>query len=75
MGKKSTTNIKLAEALKAVFEHDAIVRRKYWDKVNVVSMKDGTLTILSDDGESHPWIISDEDVKADDWEVLMNQSE
>ena len=64
------TNIKLAEALKAVFEQDASIRRKSWDKVSLVSMKNGILTILLEDGENHPWTISDEDIKADDWEIL-----
>ena len=70
METKSTTNIKLAEALKEVFEKDASIRRKSWDKVHLVSMKNGTLTILLEDGENHPWTISDEDVKAEDWEIL-----
>lgn len=64
------TNIKLVEALKAVFEKDASIRRKSWGKVDLVSMKNGSLTILLDDGENHPWIISDTDIKADDWEIV-----
>jgi len=67
---KSMTNIKLAEALKAVFEKDASIRRRSWNKIHLVSMKDGSLAILFEDGEHHPWIISDEDIKADDWEIL-----
>lgn len=67
---KSMINIKLAEALKAVFEKDASIRRRSWDKVSLVSMKSGILTILLEDGENHPWTISEEDVKASDWEIL-----
>ena len=70
MGTKSTTNIKLTEALKLVFEKNATIRRKAWDKVSLVSMKNGLLTILLEDGENHPWSISDEDIKADDWEII-----
>lgn len=64
------TNVKLSEALKAVFETDANIRRKSWDKVNLVCMSNGTLSILLDDGELHPWSITDIDVNADDWEIV-----
>lgn len=64
------TNVKLSEAIKAVFENDATIRRKSWDKVNMVAMSNGTLCILFEDGELHPWTISDVDINADDWEIL-----
>lgn len=63
-------NLKLSEAIKAAFENNASIRRQSWDKVNLVAMRNGKLCIVLEDGELHPWEISDIDVKADDWEIL-----
>ena len=70
MAKKSTTDLKLADALKAVFEKNGSIRRKSWDKVYLVSVREGMLTILLEDGENHPWTISLEDIEARDWEIM-----
>ncbi len=63
-------NMKLAEALKNVFEEDQKIRREIWDTVNFVGMRDGTLSIFLADGEYNGWTITTEDVDAIDWILL-----
>ena len=63
-------NMKLAEALKNVFEEDQKIRREIWDTVNFVGMRDGTLSIFLADGEYHGWTITTEDVDVIDWILL-----
>ena len=70
MRKKLAAGIKLAKALKAVFEDGAAIKRKIWGNAESVSMNNGILSILLTDGMNHPWTISDEDAQANDWEIL-----
>ena len=64
MAKKYT----LAQALEAVLERGAEARRESWPQPYLVSMTEGALTILKEDGENHPWNITVADITKD-WEV------
>ena len=63
--------MKLHEALQTNLE-DGLngIRRKEWENVNdYVCIKDGLLSIYTE-AKFHHWIISIEDLEADDWEVI-----
>lgn len=58
----------LGEALDAVLAGSKISRDSWPDEVSV-SLQDRILTIKNETG-LHSWIISEEDLKATDWEIL-----
>jgi hypothetical protein len=69
MGNASET-IKLLDGLKLVFFEGARMRRQSWPDLHFVSMRDNQLSILLEDGEHHPWIITAADIIGTDWQIL-----
>jgi hypothetical protein len=62
--------MKLAEALKHVFEDGQKIRRTGWPIIIFVSINDGTLRIFQPDGEYHDWLITAADIVSTDWIIL-----
>ena len=65
-----------SDALNAVFNDNARIRRHIWNSSIYCLLDDEKLCIHghasqgADDGKNHPWVISSEDYFADDWEVM-----
>jgi hypothetical protein len=60
-----------AEALAAVFkDNDCITRREWRNRELYGCLEDDKLYIRLADGLLHPWIISESDFFADDWEII-----
>jgi len=63
-------------ALAHVFDSNARIRRSHWLSTIFVGLEDGRLCIKGyssvgpDDGRWHPWVVTESDYFADDWEVV-----
>ncbi len=70
--------MKILPALRIVFEQDGKIRRDVWeDKQVYVSMHPNetgipTLSIYLEDKKHHPLILSDGDIEADDWHIMIH---
>lgn len=67
--------MRFSEALGIVFNSPARIRRPAWPTSTYVSLVEAKLCITGgqtteDHDMPHPWIITDEDWFADDWEVV-----
>jgi hypothetical protein len=63
------------DALAAVFkDNDRITRRVWTNRSVYAALEDGQLSIkgFPDDGLWHPWVITESDFFADDWEVVVD---
>jgi hypothetical protein len=67
------------EALSAVFNDSDRVTRAHWNSRAIyVELVDSQLCIVGfiasgkNDGLPHPWIVTDQDYFADDWEVIVD---
>lgn len=61
-------------ALAAAFHDNDRVTRRHWNNRSIyAALEDGMLMIkgFPDDGLWHPWMISEQDFFADDWEIVM----
>jgi len=68
-----------SDALSSVFNDSDRITRTVWNNRNIyVEMVDAQLCIVGfvatgeDDGLPHPWVITEQDYFADDWEVLTD---
>lgn len=64
------------ETLSAIFNDNARARRRIWSSRVFVGLEGGILSIKGfcstgpDDGKWHPWVVTESDFYADDWEVV-----
>ena len=64
------------ETLRAIFDHNSHARRRLWSSRIFVGLEEGRLCIKGysssgpDDGLWHPWVITEEDYFASDWEIV-----
>lgn len=64
------------EILTAIFDRNLRARRRLWSTRIFVGLEEGRLCIKGysssgpDDGLWHPWVITEEDYYAGDWEVV-----
>jgi hypothetical protein len=70
---KETMNF--TNALAAVFKEGDRVTRRSWNSRSVyVTLEDGQLCIkgFPDDGQWHPWVITESDFFSEDWEIVSD---
>lgn len=64
------------ETLSTIFDSNSCARRRLWSTRIFVGLEEGKLCIKGyssagpDDGKWHPWVITEEDYFAEDWEVV-----
>jgi len=64
------------EILTAIFNDSKHARRRLWSTRIFVGLEEGRLCIKGysssgpDDGLWHPWVITEEDYFASDWEII-----
>jgi hypothetical protein len=71
--------VNFSEALSAVFNDGDRVTRAHWNNRRIyVDTVDAQLVIIgfasagTDDGLPHPWVVTEQDYFADDWEVVTD---
>lgn len=61
------------DALNAVFKDSERIRRRSWVSRQVYGVLDeGKLYLHEDDGLLHPWLLTEQDYFAEDWEILTD---
>jgi hypothetical protein len=68
--------VTFTETLSTIFDSNSCARRRLWSTRIFVGLEEGKLCIKGyssagpDDGKWHPWVITEEDYFAEDWEVV-----
>jgi hypothetical protein len=67
------------DALSAIFNDSDRITRQHWNSRSIYcELVDSQLCIVGfsaqgkDDGLPHPWVITEQDYFADDWEVVVD---
>lgn len=58
-------------AIKEVKEGKKVRRASWEDKKANITMSAGVMSLKKEDGNYHPWMISEPDIYAQDWEVVL----
>ncbi len=67
------------DALSAIFDDNDRVTRRAWNNRQIYCLLDDSKLCIKgfvsegrDDGLNHPWVVTEQDYFADDWEVIAD---
>ena len=59
-----------ASAITRILDGAKLTREEWDDKETYVHLADGFLMLHKDDGKNYQWIVSEADMKAEDWTLI-----
>jgi hypothetical protein len=62
-----------SDAMRAVKNGESIYRKSWLDTGAKVCLQNGRLMIFMSDTKWHQWIVSEEDIMADDWAIIVRR--